>query len=110
MNFIRLQAAHDASNLDDIRAFTTPEMFAELKLELAERGASTQTTDVVSLHATVIEVDEDPQRYLVSVRFTGTIRADSTEPDEAFDEMWLLTKSRQGNSGWVLAGIQQTSN
>ena len=110
VNFIRLQAAHDASNLDDIRAFTTPEMFAELKLELAERGASTQTTDVVSLHATVIEVDEDPQRYLVSVRFTGTIRADSTEPDEAFDEMWHLTKSRQGNSGWVLAGIQQTGN
>jgi len=110
VNFIRLQAAHDASNLDDIREFTTPEMFAELKMELAERGESTQTTDVVSLHAVVLEVDEDPQRYLVSVRFTGAIRADSTEPDEVFDEVWHLTKSRQSNSGWVLAGIQQTGN
>lgn len=110
VNFIRLQAAHDASNLDDIREFTTPEMFAELKLELAERGPSTQKTDVVSLHASVMEVDEDPQRYLVSVQFTGVIRADSTEADEVFDEVWHLMKSRQGNTGWVLAGIQQTSH
>ena len=39
VNFIRLQAANDAGNVDDIRQFTTPEMFAELKMALAERGA-----------------------------------------------------------------------
>ncbi len=107
VNFIRLQAANDAANLDDIRQFTTPEMYAELKLELAERGASAQKTEVVSLNAEVIEVDEDADRYLVSVRFTGTIRDDSGAPDESFDELWHLMKSRQANSGWVLAGIQQ---
>ncbi len=109
VNFIRLQAANDAGDLDDIRQFTTPEMFAELKMELADRGATTQKTDVVSINANVIEVDEDADRYLVSVRFTGVIRDDSNEPDEAFDEIWHLMKSRQGNSGWVLAGIQQSS-
>lgn len=109
VNFIRLQAANDAGNLDDIRQFTTPEMFAELKMELAERGSATQKTEVINLNTQVIEVDEDADRYLVSVRFTGTIRDDSGEPDEAFDEIWHLMKSRQGNSGWVLAGIQQTS-
>ena len=108
VNFIRLQAANDAGNLDDIRQFTTPEMFAELKLELAERGTATQKNDVVSINAQVIEVDESSERYLVSVRFTGMIRDDSGTPDEAFDEMWHLTKSRQSDSGWVLAGIQQT--
>ena len=109
VNFIRLQAANDAGDLDDIRQFTTPEMFAELKMELADRGAATQKTDVVSINANVIEVDEDADRYLVSVRFTGVIRDDSNEPDESFDEIWHLMKSRQGNSGWVLAGIQQSS-
>jgi predicted lipid-binding transport protein (Tim44 family) len=109
VNFIRLQAANDAGDLDDIRQFTTPEMFAELKMELADRGSIAQKTDVVSINANVIEVDEDADRYLVSVRFTGVIRDNSTEPDEAFDEIWHLIKSRQGNSGWVLAGIQQTS-
>ena len=107
VNFIRLQAANDAGNLDDIRAFTTPEMFAELKMDLSERGAAEQHTDVVQIDAEVIEVEEDADRYLVSVRFTGETR-DSGEPaNEAFDEIWHLTKPRQGASGWVLSGIQQ---
>ena len=109
VNFIRLQAANDAGNLDDIRQFTTPEMFAELKMELAERGDASQKTDVVSIHAQVIEVDEDATRYIVSVRFTGVIKTDMGEPDESFDEVWHLTKTRQGGTGWVLSGIQQTS-
>jgi predicted lipid-binding transport protein (Tim44 family) len=111
VNFIRLQAANDAGDLDDIRLFTTPEMFAELKLEMTERGTAPQKTDVVSISAAVIEVDEDADRYLVSVRFTGVIRdaATTTEPDESFDEVWHLMKARQGSSGWVLSGIQQMS-
>jgi len=107
VNFIRLQAANDAGNLDDIRQFTTPEMFAELKLEIVERGALPQKTEVLSISAEVMEVDEDAKRYLVSVRFTGLIRDDSGEPDESFDEVWHLMKSRQDNTGWVLSGIQQ---
>ena len=51
----------------------------------------------------------DADRYLVSVRFTGVIRDGTGEPDESFDEIWHLTKSRQGGSGWVLSGIQQVS-
>ena len=109
VNFIRLQAANDAGDLDDIRQFTTPEMFAELKMELAERGTAVQKNDVVSIYAQVMDVEEDDAGYLVSVRFTGAIRDDSGAPDESFDEVWHLMKSRQGNSGWVLAGIQQTS-
>lgn len=107
VNFIRLQAANDAGDLDDIRLFTTPEMFAELKLEITERGAAPQRTDVVSVNAEVIEVDEDAGRYLVSVRFTGVIRAGTALPDEVFNEIWHLVKSRQGSSGWLLSGIQQ---
>ncbi len=107
VNFIRLQAANDAGNLDDIRQFTTPEMFAELKMDLSERGSAKQTTEVVSIEAQVIEVDEDADRYLVSVRFTGVIRDDSGEPEESFHEIWHMSKPLAGNHGWVLAGIQQ---
>ena len=107
VNFIRLQAANDAGDLDDIRQFTTPEMFTELKLEMADRCTAVQKTDVVSIKAEVIQVDEDADRYLVSVHFTGVIRDGTSEPDESFDEVWHLMKSRQGSSGWVLSGIQQ---
>jgi predicted lipid-binding transport protein (Tim44 family) len=109
VNFIRLQAANDAGDLNDIRQFTTPEMFAEIQMELSERGATTQKTEVVSIEAKVVDVDEDTDRYIVSVRFTGILRENSNEPDESFDEVWHLMKSRQGTHGWMLSGIQQAT-
>ena len=107
VNFVRLQAANDAGDLDDLRQFTTPEMFAELRIDLAERGAAKQKTDVVSIQAEVIEVEESTVRYLVSVRFTGVIRDELDKTDESFDEIWHLEKLRQGGTGWVVSGIQQ---
>lgn len=107
VQFIRLQASHDAANLDDIREFTTPEMFAEIKMDVTERGAAPQHTDVINLNAAVLEVVEDTQQYVVSVRFTGLIRETHGAEPEAFDEVWHLVKPRSGGHGWVLSGIQQ---
>lgn len=107
INFIRLQAANDAGNLDDLREFTTPEMFAELQMDIRERGAAAQKTEVLDLDGDVLEVVEEANRYIVSVRFTGSLREDGEV--NAVDEIWHLTKPRQGAGGWVLAGIQQTS-
>ncbi|MBY0465519.1 MAG: 39S ribosomal protein L45 [Burkholderiales bacterium] len=107
VQFIRLQASNDAANLDDIREFTTPEMFAEVKMDMADRGNATQHTEVVSVHAKVMDVTEEAQRYVVSVRFTGLIREEPTAQPEAFDELWHLVKPRDGQGGWLLAGIQQ---
>ena len=109
VQFIRLQAANDARDLNEIRQFTTPEMFADLQMEITERGNTAQKTEVVTVQAEVIEVDEDGEHYWVSVRFTGVLRAGSSEPDESFDETWHLVKSRQGQGGWLLSGIQQIS-
>jgi predicted lipid-binding transport protein (Tim44 family) len=107
VHFIRLQAANDAGNLDDIREFTTPEMFAELKMNFSDRRDAAQETDVVSIEADVIDVVEEASRYVVSVRFTGQIREEKNDPVESFDEVWHLVKPRSGNGGWLLAGIQQ---
>lgn len=107
VNFIRLQAANDAGNLDDIREFTTPEMFAEVKLAISERGSVAQETDVVSISAQVVDVAEEASRYVVSVRFSGLIREEKNAPAAQIDEVWNLVKPRDGKGGWLLAGIQQ---
>ena len=107
VHFIRLQAANDGGNLEDIRGFTTPEMFAELKMDIVERSDSAQATDVVKIDADVIEVAEEAGRYVVSVRFNGLIREDKDGPVEAFEEVWNLVKPIEGSGGWLLAGIQQ---
>jgi predicted lipid-binding transport protein (Tim44 family) len=107
LNFLRLQAAYDAGNLDDIREFTSPEMFAEIRLQLAERGDADQQTDVLNLDAQVLEALEEGNRYIVSVRFSGLIREEKDAPATEFNEIWHLTKPAQGKQGWVVAGIQQ---
>lgn len=109
LNFIRLQAANDAGNLEDLREFTTPEVFAEIRMQLSERGTVEQRTDVVELNADVVDVEEDNGRYVVSVRFNGLLREDEGAAPAPFDEIWHLTKPVSGSGGWLIAGIQQIS-
>jgi len=108
LNFIRLQTAYDEGNLEDIRSFTSPEVFAEVRMQLEERGGAAQKTDVVELDAEVIEVATESNRYVVSVRFTGLIREEAETAPTAFDEIWHLTKPVTGDAGWVISGIQQS--
>lgn len=106
VQFVRMQAAHDAGNLDDIREFTTPEMFAEIKLDIDERQGTQQQTEVLNVDAEVLEVATEATRYVASVRFRGLIREEKGAPEAAFDEVWNLVKPIQGG-GWLLAGVQQ---
>lgn len=108
LNFIRLQAAFDANNQDDLRAFTTPEVFAELAMQLAERGAAAEPTDVLAVDAEVLEAVEEGAQHVVSVRFTGQVREGDAAP-AAFDEVWHLVKPASGAGGWIIAGIQQAA-
>jgi predicted lipid-binding transport protein (Tim44 family) len=108
-NFIRMQAAWDRADVNDIREFTTPEMFGELKMQLTERGATSNTTDVVSIEAEMLGVESNTVEHIASVRFHGMIREDVDAPVEHFSEVWILTKPVAGSGGWLLAGIQQSS-
>ena len=105
--FIRLQAANDAADLDDLRRFTTPEMFAAAKLDLMDRQSSTQRTDVERVDAELIDFAEDAGRQIVSVRFHGLIREAPDTPTQNFDEVWHLVKPVEGDGAWAIAGIQQ---
>ncbi|HEX9392786.1 MAG TPA: TIM44-like domain-containing protein [Usitatibacteraceae bacterium] len=106
--FIRLQAANDRGDLDDIRDFSTPEMFAELAVQIQERGEVAQRTEVVSLAVNVLEVATENNRAIASVRYTGTIRDAVSALPETFDEVWHVVKNlADPKSTWQLAGIQQ---
>ena len=109
-NFIGLQAANDAGNLDDIREFTTPEMFAEIRLDFADRQEATQATEIVRVDAELLEVLSEPAWHVVSVRFRGMIREEKDAAPQPFDEVWNLLKPADGSRGWVLAGIQPLLN
>ena len=109
LNFVRLQAANDAKNFDDLREFLAPELFAEVKMQIEERGITSQVTDVLSLDAELLEVVTEPSRHVASVRFSGMISESAGAVAESFDEVWNLVKPTDGNRGWQVAGIQQLS-
>jgi len=109
LNFVRLQAANDAGNMEDIREFVSPEVFAEIKLQMGERHEATQQTDVVTVDAELLEVVTEGTRHIASVRMNGMIREEADTAAVAFDEVWNLSKPVDGSGGWVVAGIQQVS-
>ena len=107
VNFVRLQAAFDNNRPDDLREFTSPEMFAELSLDLMQRGQDQQATDVVTLDARLLGVEQVDGTELASVRFEGMLREGSEEAATPFVEVWNFTRPADRSSGWVLGGIQQ---
>jgi len=107
LNFVRLQAANDLGDMDDIRQFTSPEMFAEVQLDYQDRGRKTQQTDVIELKADLLDVTVEDARQLASVRFYGQMREQADAVPEPFSEAWHLSKSNDGSHGWTVVGIQQ---
>jgi len=107
VNFIRLQAAWDAKNLADIREFTTPEVFGEIRMQLEEEKGKENHTDVLTLDAELLGIEESATDYLASVKFSASIRESEQSGAEPVEEVWNLVKPKEGRSGWLLAGIQQ---
>ena len=107
MIFIRMQAANDTADLNDLRGFTTPEMFAAIKLDLQDRAGKPQLTDVEKVDAEVLDVAVEGDRQVVSVRFHGLIREENDGVAAPFDEVWHLVRPTDGSHEWAIAGIQQ---
>jgi predicted lipid-binding transport protein (Tim44 family) len=107
-SFLRLQAANDARDLSDIRDYTTPEVYAEIAMQMQDRGDAPQKTEVVSLHAQLLDDVVEGDQAIASVRFTGLIRENDAANPESFDEVWHVRKNlRERNGSWLISGIQQ---
>lgn len=107
-HFIRLQAAWDRSDFRDIREYTSPELFAEVKREREALGSAPNDTEVVRLNAELLGLRRDDDRLIASVRFTGLIREDVSGAANPLDEIWHvahLWASAEGD--WIIIGIQQ---
>ena len=105
--FLRLQAANDVGDQDDLRRFTTPQMYASVQHDLLERGGKAQQTEVLQLESRVVDVATDAGDEVVSVRFWGQVREHGETTAESFDEIWHLVRA-PGSEAWLIAGIQQT--
>lgn len=107
LNFTKLQAANDRGELSTMRDFMTPALYGEIEVQVKARGGAPQKTDVVTLNAEVLEVVTEGDVYIASVRFSGMLREEADATAQPFSEVWHLEKPLDGNSGWLISGIQQ---
>ena len=110
-NFVTMQDAWDRSDTSSLRQMMTDSMLTEIKAQIAERDAASSVgqmsmTEVVSLEAKLLGIEESQDGYLASIEFTGMIREESNALPESFKEIWNMSRSKHDNSGWLLAGIQ----
>lgn len=106
--FLRLQAANDAGDLADIRETSTPEVYAELAMQMRDRGSAPQKTEIVSLDANLLEVVTEGEYTIASLRYSGLVREVANAEAVPFDEVWHLRSAAGSVKGpWLISGIQQ---
>lgn len=103
ITFIRMQSAYDQKNLTDIRNFTTPEVFAEIQMQLQERGNEMNYTEIVNINAALIDEPYD-NNPAASVLFSGQIKEQKDTSPVQVNELWHFVKT---NNNWLIAGIEQ---
>lgn len=105
--FVRLQTAWDQADLNDIRRFTSKELFGEFFRQINERGGAPNVTEVVTLGAELHSVETMDGYYVARVKFSGMIKEDAAAPVAPFSEIWKLSKPLDGHRSWIVAGIEQ---
>ncbi len=106
--YTRLQSAWDARDMDDLRQFTSPEVFAEIKAQ-AEADPNPGKTEILLLEASLLEVKTVGNQTIATVLFDTMLREDSASaPAEQVREAWHFSRYETGGAKhWVVEGIQQ---
>jgi len=109
-NFIALQDAWDRSDITALRAMMTDEMVGEIRQQLAEREAQSggvpNKTEVVMLQAQLLGIEDLGAGFMASIEFSGLIREDQSAGPSPFREVWNMTRTKEGQDGWLVAGVQ----
>jgi len=78
-------------------------------MQMQERDNAPQKTDVIAINSELLQVANEGDMAIASVRFTGQLSENNGAPDNV-NEIWHVQKNlRDDKAVWLLAGIQQTA-
>ncbi|MFO7597366.1 MAG: Tim44-like domain-containing protein [Desulfocurvibacter africanus] len=108
MVYTRLQASWDARDLEDIREFTSPEVYAEIARQAAQ-DPTPSTTEILLVNARLLEVKPQGAQILATVYFDVLMREDKAQnaPGQVREVWHFLRENDDPKSSWKLEGIQQ---
>ncbi len=106
--YTRLQASWDKRDLEDIRAFTSPEVLAEIRKQAAEDPAPSRT-EILLINARLLEVQQADGRETASVHYEVMMREGPEDRlAKQVREIWHFSRdTAAAGSHWVLEGLQQ---
>lgn len=109
-NFITLQDAWDRADISTLRSMMTDAMVHEISNQLSEREANfpgqANKTEVLTLDAQLLGIEDLGESYMASVEFNGVIREEPAAAPTPFREVWNMSKPKQGGTGWLVGGVQ----
>jgi len=113
--YVRMQAAWDAHDLEDISRFSTPEVAEKIAADMQSGGRN--HTEVTTLQAKLIDSWIESDHEWAAVDFNALLREQSLGSNDAMsdeithevNETWIFRHDPSKNDPtWFLAGIQQT--
>jgi len=114
--FVRMQAAWDKQDIEDIRRFCLPEMVAHIESQI--KAEQRNITEVVTLEANLLDSWIESGREWAAVDFTAmmkeqTLTADGSLQEESnaqVKEIWTFCHDTSSSDPtWFVAGIAQTN-
>lgn len=106
-HFLSLQQHWDADEMDKIAEFVTPQLLEFLKRERADLGEGFQSTYIDNLDVQLDGVDDQAEKTIATLTFSGLSKTSRFDQGEAFSESWRLERAVGENQPWLVAGIRQ---
>lgn len=101
-----LQDAWNSNDLDKIREYVSPELYALLAQERAEL-AGEQHTEVLFVDAELVRADHDLRHAELSIKFSGRYRDTTEAVEEAITDIWHLERDLiMPGAPWLIVGIE----
>ncbi|WP_434457327.1 Tim44 domain-containing protein [Stutzerimonas urumqiensis] len=108
-HFLSLQQHWDANEMDKIGEFVTPQLLEFLKKERAELGDGYQSTYIDDLKIQLDGVDDNAEKTVATLTFSGVAKTSRFDQGEAFSESWRMERAAGENQPWLVAGIRQNA-
>lgn len=108
-SFVRVQQAWDRADLNALAGYTSDALLEDLRQQLALRPPGPNHTEVLSLQARLLALEELREAMVASVEFSGVIREHLDTGAMPFRELWLLAKPQGNDRGWQIARVQSLS-
>jgi predicted lipid-binding transport protein (Tim44 family) len=106
--YTRMQSSWDKRDLEDIRKFTSPEVYAEINRQ-AQEDPRPGRTEILLVNARLLEVRSVDNQEIASVLYDVMMReGDADKLAKQVREIWHFSRDEKATgSFWRLEGIQQ---